>query len=172
MMAMMARARATLSVRSRRKPVIAAALSAVGVGILGALTTDLSPWYFELRKPLWQPPDWLFGPAWTLIFGLAALAAVLYWWDEPSREHRLQVLAGFAANAFLNTLWSLLFFRLKRPDLALDEVAFLWLSILGLMLLLKRASHTAAWLLVPYIAWVSFASLLNWTIVQLNAPFG
>jgi len=82
------------------------------------------------------------------------------------------VLAGFAANAFLNTLWSLLFFRLKRPDLALYEVAFLWLSVLGLILLLKRASHTAAWLLVPYIAWVSFASLLNWTIVQLNAPFG
>jgi tryptophan-rich sensory protein len=169
---MNAGARATLSVRSRRKPIVAAALCAVGVGILGVLTTDLSPWYFELRKPAWQPPDWLFGPAWTLIFGLAALAAVLYWWDEPRRENRLQMLAGFAANAFLNTLWSLLFFRLKRPDLALDEVALLWLSILVLIFVLKRASRTAAWLLIPYLAWVSFASTLNWTIVQLNGPFG
>lgn len=156
---------------ARWRPVAAAALSATALGALGALTTELGTWYYGLHKPSWQPPDWLFGPAWTLIFALAALAGVIYWRREPKREQRLQILAAFALNAFLNTLWSLMFFRLERPDLALDEVGFLWLSILLLIVLLKRRSSTAAWLLVPYLVWVTFASALNWKIVQLNAPF-
>jgi benzodiazapine receptor len=155
----------------RWKPVAAAALSAGAVAALGALTTELGAWYYGLRKPQWQPPDWLFGPAWTLIFALAALAGVLYWRDRANRNERLQIIAAFALNAFLNTLWSLLFFRLKRPDWALDEVGFLWLSICLLIVLLARGSRIAAWLLVPYLAWVSFAAVLNWKIVQLNAPF-
>jgi benzodiazapine receptor len=155
----------------RWRPILAAALSATAVAVLGVLTTDLGPWYLQLRKPVWQPPDWLFGPAWTLIFALAALAGVLYWRRAGSRDDRLQIIAAFALNAFLNTLWSLLFFRLKRPDWALDEVGFLWLSIVLLIVLLARESRSAAWLLVPYLAWVSFASLLNWKIVQLNTPF-
>jgi tryptophan-rich sensory protein len=161
----------TLARGSRLKPILAAAVCAIAVGSLGALTTELGTWYYQLRKPVWQPPDWLFGPVWTLIFALAALAAVLYWRDEADRENRLRVLAAFAVNAFLNTFWSLLFFRLKRPDLALDEVGFLWLSILLLIVLLRRRSRSAGWLIVPYLAWVSFAAFLNWTIVQLNAPF-
>jgi tryptophan-rich sensory protein len=155
----------------RSKPVIAAALSAMAVAALGALTTDLAPWYYGLQKPRWQPPDWLFGPAWTLIFALAALAGILYWQRPASRSARLQILAAFALNAFLNTLWSLLFFRLKRPDLALDEVGFLWLSIVVLIVLIGRGSRAASWLLAPYLAWVSFAAVLNWKITQLNAPF-
>jgi tryptophan-rich sensory protein len=161
----------TTAAGARWKPIGAAALAATAVGALGALTTELGTWYYALHKPTWQPPDWLFGPAWTLIFALAALAGVLYWRRELKREARLQILAAFAFNAFLNTLWSLLFFRLKRPDLALDEVGLLWLSIVLLIVLLRRASPAAAWLLVPYLLWVSFASYLNWTIVQLNAPF-
>jgi tryptophan-rich sensory protein len=161
----------TFAAAGRWKPIGAAALSATAVGALGAITTELGTWYYALRKPPWQPPDWLFGPAWTLIFALAALAGVLYWRNQPRREGRLQVLAAFALNAFLNTFWSLLFFRLKRPDLALYEVGFLWLSIVLLIALLRRGSRTAAWLLVPYLIWVSFASYLNWTIVQMNAPF-
>jgi len=161
----------TIERRARWKPVVAAALSASAVAILGAVTTDLGPWYYGLHKPPWQPPDWLFGPAWTLIFALAALAGVLYWSRRTNRNDRLQIIAAFALNAFLNTLWSLLFFRLKRPDWALNEVGFLWLSIVVLIVLLARGSRGAAWLLVPYLAWVSFASFLNWKIVQLNAPF-
>ena len=155
----------------RWKPVLAAAAAAFAVGTLGALTTELGSWYFQLRKPSWQPPDWLFGPAWTLIFALAALAAVLYWKNVEDREDRLRVKAAFAVNAFLNTLWSLLFFRLKRPDLALYEVGFLWLSIVVLIAMLRRGSQTAAWLMLPYLLWVSFASYLNLTIVRLNGPF-
>lgn len=155
----------------RRKPILTAALSAMAVAALGALTTDLGPWYYRLHKPDWQPPDWLFGPVWTLIFALAALAGVFYWRRAASRDDRLQIVAAFALNAFLNTFWSLLFFRIKRPDWALVEVVFLWLSIALLIMLLARGSRGAAWLLVPYLAWVSFAALLNWKIVQLNLPF-
>lgn len=157
--------------RGRWKPVLAAALAAAAVAGLGALTTKLGPWYYQLRKPPWQPPDWLFGPAWTAIFAMAALAGVLYWRRQSSRESRQWTLDAFALNGFLNTLWSLLFFRLERPDWALYEVGFLWLSIALLIMLLARASRTAAWLLAPYLAWVSFASLLNWQIVALNSPF-
>jgi tryptophan-rich sensory protein len=139
--------------------------------MLGMLTTDLSTWYFNLRKPEWQPPDWVFGPAWTTIFALAAIAGVLYWKNIEDREARLRVQLAFFANAFLNLLWSLLFFRLRRPDLALDEVGFLWVSIVVLIVLLRAGSRTAAMLILPYLLWVSFAAFLNYAIVQLNAPF-
>lgn len=161
----------TESYDRRWRPVLAAALSATAVAVLGALTTQLGDWYYRLHKPTWQPPDWLFGPAWTLIFALSALAGVLYWRQKVSRDDRLRILAAFALNAFLNTLWSLLFFRLKRPDWALYEVGFLWMSIVLLIVLAARGSRAAAWLLLPYLLWVSFASFLNWKIVQLNAPF-
>jgi len=157
--------------RDSRKPVLAAAGAAVGIAALGALTTDLGPWYQDLVKPSWQPPDALFGPAWTLIFALAAISFVLFWRQPVKRDDRLEVIAAFLFNGFLNTLWSLLFFRVKRPDWALYEVAFLWVSIVVMIVLVGRASRPAAALLVPYLLWVSFASFLNLKIVQLNAPF-
>ena len=156
--------------RKSWKPILWA-LSAFSLAGLGAITTDIGPWYFNLHKPEWQPPDWVVGPAWMLIFALTALAAVIYWRTSASREDRLRSLVAFALNAFLNTFWSLLFFRLKRPDWALDEVGFLWLSIVLLIVLLARHSRSAAWLLVPYLIWVSFASYLNWTIVRINGSF-
>jgi tryptophan-rich sensory protein len=156
---------------ARARPVVAAALSATGVAGLGALLTQLGPWYYQLQKPAWQPPDWLFGPAWTLIFALTAIAGVKYWREGTSREQREVVIAAFALNAFLNTFWSLLFFRLERPDWGLLEVPFLWLSILVLIVLLGRATRRAALLLVPYLLWVTFAAVLNWKIVALNSPF-
>jgi tryptophan-rich sensory protein len=157
--------------RDSRKPVLAAAGAAVGIGALGALTTDLGPWYQDLIKPAWQPPDALFGPAWTLIFALAAISFVLFWRKPVKRDDRLEVIAAFLFNGFLNTLWSLLFFRVKRPDWALYEVAFLWVSIVVMIVLVGRASRPGATLLVPYLLWVTFASFLNLRIVQLNAPF-
>ncbi len=153
------------------RPVAAAALSALAVAGLGALITQLGSWYYRLLKPSWQPPDWLFGPAWTLIFALSALAGVMFWRQPATREQRQAVLAAFALNAFLNLLWSLLFFRLERPDWSLYEVGFLWLSIGLLIRLVAPASRRAAFLFAPYLLWVSFAAMLNWKIVQLNAPF-
>jgi len=153
------------------KPIAAALLTAIVVATAGALITDLGPWYVNLKKPSWQPPDWLFGPAWTLIFGLDALAAVLAWRGArtPADERRIIIL--FAINLTLNVLWSALFFRLHRPDWALGEVGFLLLSVAALVLGLRPMSRLASALILPYLAWVGFASFLNWTIVQINPPF-
>jgi translocator protein len=153
------------------KPILVAALAVVAVAVLGALMTDLGPWYINLKKPSWQPPDWLFGPAWTLIFGLCAMSGYLAWRNAPNRGGRDGVVALFALNGFLNVLWSALFFRLKRPDWALPEAGLLWLSILLMIVALPRYSRTASVLLVPYLAWVSLAAILNWSVITLNAPF-
>jgi len=153
---------------SRWKPILAAALAAGVVAVLGAQITDLGPWYYSLREPAWKPPDLLFGPAWTLIFGLAATAGVLGWRALRSRASRLMMCGFFFLNAFFNELWSALFFRFHRPDWALLEVSLLWLSILLLMIALYRASRRASWLLLPYLIWVSFAAALNLAVVRLN----
>lgn len=155
----------------RWKPIGGAALAAAAVAGLGAWITDLGPWYQGLKQPVWKPPDALFGPAWTLIFGLAALAGISAWMHAPDRASRMRVIWLFALNGALNVLWSLLFFRLQRPDWALAEVGFLWLSIAALMLFFGPYSKAASWLLVPYIAWVTFAAMLNFAVVRLNYPF-
>lgn len=153
-------------------PVLAAGAAALLVASLGATMTDLGPWYQSLEKPSWQPPDWLFGPAWTIIFALAAVSGVVAWRDAPTDADREWVIGLFAINGVLNILWSALFFRLHRPDWALIEVAALWLSILLPIIIFARYSKLASLLLLPYLAWVSFAAILNLAIVQLNAPFG
>ncbi len=152
----------------RWKPVAVAALAGAGVLTIGGTLTDIGQWYHSLHKPSWQPPDWLFGPAWTTIFVFVTLAAATAWQTAGSREARQWALALFALNAFLNIMWSVFFFRFRRPDWALLEVALLWLSILMLIVFLWRPSRTAALLLVPYLAWVSFAAALNYMVVQLN----
>ena len=153
------------------KPVAAAAALALATGALGAWVTVLGPWYYQLHFPSWKPPDWLFGPAWTLIFSLAAMAGVLAWRGARTLRDRAWILGLFAVNINLNVLWSGLFFRLQRPDFALVEVAFLWLSIVALIVVLRRHSSTASWLLVPYLIWVSYAAALNFAVVRLNTPF-
>jgi tryptophan-rich sensory protein len=158
--------------RRRWLPIVIAAASALAVAVLGGLMTELGSWYYGLAQPSWKPPDALFGPAWTLIFALTAAAGVTAWRAIGSRTQREWLLVLFALNAFLNVLWSLLFFRLQRPDWAQFEVAFLWLSIVALIVFVGRHSRLAALLLVPYLAWVSFAALLNGAVVRLNAPFG
>jgi tryptophan-rich sensory protein len=157
---------------SKAIAIATAALAAIGVAALGALSTDIGAWYAGLREPAWKPPDWLFGPAWTLIYACAATAGVRAWWRLRGQAEREWMLAAFALNATLNVVWSLLFFRLHRPDWALLEVSGLWASIVLLMGLLGRRARSAAWLLLPYLLWVTFAAALNASVVELNAPFG
>lgn len=153
------------------KPVLVAAAGALFVAVLGGTLTDTGPWYQNLQKPSWQPPDWLFGPAWTTIFALAVVSAVSAWRAAEDRSQREWVIGLFALNGFFNVLWSTLFFALKRPDWALMEVGFLWLAILAPMLAFWRLSRLSGLCLVPYLLWVSFAAYLNYIVVRLNAPF-
>lgn len=149
-------------------PVAFAALAAVLVALLGFLATDLEGWYQTLEQPSWQPPGWLFGPIWTAIYAMAALAGVLAWHEARDANDRNWILALFALNGFLNVLWSLLFFRLQRPDLALAEIFLLWLSIVALIVGLRSFAKVTTWLLLPYLGWVTFAAALNAAVIRLN----
>ena len=152
-------------------PTIIAAGVAIFLGVAGGLMTPIGAWYRNLRKPSLQPPDWLFGPAWTIILGLAAWSAVIAWNAAADPAERARVVILFATNAICHLLWSPLFFKLRRPDWALVEVVFLWSSLVALVVGLWPISHLASLLIVPYLLWVSFASWLNWAIVRLNGPF-
>ena len=160
----------SVAARTGATPVIVAAGAAIAVATLGALVTDLGPWYEGLRMPAWKPPDWAFGPIWTLIFGCAMLAGLSAWKARPTPSYRGRLLALFAVNALLNVAWSVLFFRVHRPDWAFGEVLLFWLSIAILLIVAGRASMRAAALLVPYLVWVTIAACLNLAIVRLNPP--
>jgi tryptophan-rich sensory protein len=155
---------------SSKKPIYMAILLSLLVGGLGGAATEIGPWYFQLQKPSWQPPDWLFGPAWTTIYVLTSIAGVKAWRraDEVQRRY---FLGALLLNLVLNLLWSLIFFTSQRPDIALLEVVPLWLSILLMVLLVRGYSPVSSVLMLPYLGWVAFATYLNWTIVKLNAPF-
>lgn len=154
------------------KAILVAAAAALLVAALGALSTDIGPWYAGLKQPPWKPPDAWFGPVWTTIYAFTAAAAVRAWTKAQSQRGRDGVLAAVGFNAVLNVVWSLLFFRLRRPDWALAEVVALWLSIVLMMAVFGRESRLAALLVLPYLLWVSFAAVLNAAVVRLNAPFG
>ena len=152
--------------------IIVAIAWAVLLGGAGGALTTIGAWYRNLKKPSWQPPDWLFGPAWTLILGLAAWAAVLAWEGATDDAGRWTIILLYAVNFLCHLLWSPLFFTWRRPDWALFEVVFLWASVLAMCIGLTPFSVLASWLIVPYLAWVSFAAILNLKIVRLNRPFG
>jgi benzodiazapine receptor len=154
-----------------RADVVIPAIWGLLVAGVGAWLTELSPWYHDLKRPSWQPPDWLFGPAWTVILAMASMSAYLAWRNAQDRGSRILVVSLFCTNGVLNVLWSPLFFKLRRPDWALFEVPFLWCSILALVVLLAPISGIASLLVLPYLVWVTFAAVLNLTIVRLNRPF-
>lgn len=152
-------------------PILIAAGVALFLGVVGGLMTPIDGWYHGLRKPSFQPPNWAFGPAWTIILGLAAWSAVVAWNAAADDAARRSVVILFAVNALCHLLWSPLFFKLRRPDWALVEVVFLWASLVALVVGLWPISPFASALILPYLLWVSFAAVLNRAIVRLNAPF-
>ncbi len=124
-------------------------------------------WYASLHKPAWNPPGWIFGPAWTTLYAMMAVAAWLVWQRGGFAAQR-RPLGLFLAQLALNALWTPLFFGLRQPGMAFAEILVLWLAIGATLLAFRRVSRAAAWLLVPYLAWVSFAAALNGTIWRLN----
>ena len=140
--------------------------SAAGVGGV-ATASSVGGWFTELNKPSWNPPSWIFGPVWTLLYFMMAISAWLIWKEAGFTKARF-ALFWFAFHLVLNVLWSVLFFGLQRPGWAAIEIVALWLSILLTIVLFSRHSKLAAALLVPYICWVSFATLLNIAIWSLN----
>jgi tryptophan-rich sensory protein len=162
---------ALVPMRSRREVVVVAIVAAIAVctvAALGSLGTDLGPWYQGLRQPVWKPPDLWFGPAWTLVFSLIGWAGARAWLRADGRAERMRLFWAFGVNATLNVLWSWLFFRWRRPDWAQLELLPFWLSIVGLILIVRRTDKVAASLLLPYLAWVTFAAALNCAVVRLN----
>ena len=124
-------------------------------------------WYAALHKPFFNPPNYIFGPVWTALYVLMAVSFYIILRQPPSAERR-RGIAIFLVQLTLNFFWSIIFFNLHRTGTALAEVAMMWLSILAMIILFYRISKTAALLQLPYIAWVSFASLLNAAIFYLN----
>ncbi len=124
-------------------------------------------WYASLKKPTWNPPNWIFGLVWSALYTMMAVAAWLVWRRGGFKLNQLP-LSLFLTQLFLNSLWSWLFFGLKNPALAFGEIVLLWLGIGATIIAFWPKQRTAAWLLVPYLAWVSFASVLNFTLWQMN----
>ena len=135
----------------------------------GAITsTSVNGWYQTIAKPAWTPPDWVFGPVWTALYFMMAIAAWLVWWQVGWPAARVP-LGWFAAQLVLNVAWSAIFFGLHSPGAAIVEIGLLWLAIAGTLVTFWRRSVPAACLLVPYLAWTSFAAVLNFAVWKLNA---
>ncbi|MFH1253766.1 MAG: TspO/MBR family protein [Candidatus Uhrbacteria bacterium] len=149
---------------------ILAIIIAESAGVIGSVFTvgAIPVWYSTLNKPSFNPPNWLFGPVWTILFVLMGIAAFLIWqrgWKKLEVKNALKI---FLSQLILNTLWSILFFGLHSPTAAFLEIIALWLLILATIISFWKISRPAAYLLFPYILWVTFAAFLNLTIVFLN----
>ena len=125
-------------------------------------------WYATLNKPTWNPPGWIFGPVWSALYAMMAVAAWLVWKRGGFVAQR-RPLALFLAQLVLNAAWTPLFFGLHWPGIAFAEIVMLWLAIAVTLAAFRPVSRAAAWLLVPYLAWVSFAAFLNFTLWRLNS---
>jgi len=137
-----------------------------GVGSL-ATAPNIGSWYEAIVKPSFNPPNFIFGPVWITLFALMGIALYLVW-KHGTGEGRRIALTFFGIQLGLNVAWSFLFFAAHSPGLAFAEIIALWLAILATAVSFWRVRRTAAWLLAPYLAWVSFAALLNFSIWQLN----
>jgi tryptophan-rich sensory protein len=141
-----------------------------GAGIIGSIFTvsSIQGWYTTLTRPELAPPNWVFAPVWTTLFLLMGAAAFLVWKKGWHRKDVKVALSIFLAQLALNTLWSIMFFGLQNPGAAFAEIIILWLAIVATIVTFGLISKPAAWLLVPYILWVSLASYLNYMLWMLN----
>ena len=140
---------------------------AAGIGSFST-TSAIDTWYVTLQKPFFNPPNWVFGPVWTLLYLLMGISLYLVWITKTDKKTKRKAITFFFVQLALNVLWSILFFGLKLPSAAFVGIVLLWLTILMTIKNFLPISKVAGWLLIPYITWVSFASVLNLSLIILN----
>ncbi|MBI2547022.1 MAG: tryptophan-rich sensory protein [Candidatus Aenigmarchaeota archaeon] len=140
------------------------------IGALGSVFTapSIGTWYASINKPSFNPPNWIFGPVWIMLFLLMGVSAYLVWEKCLQQKKAVNALYVFGAQLALNFLWSVLFFGLHKPLYALIEISALWAAIAMTIMEFRKYSRTASMMLLPYLAWVTFAAVLNYAIVVLN----
>ncbi|OIQ17614.1 MAG: sensory protein TspO [Flavobacterium sp. MedPE-SWcel] len=156
---------------SKTVKIIILVIICLAVGYLSSLVTrdSVATWYITIQKPIFNPPNWLFAPVWTLLYILMGIAAGLIWSEiDTKKEVIKKALLFFAIQLALNALWSYLFFGLHNPLLALIEILILWVMMYKTFSLFSKINKIAGYLFIPYILWVSFAILLNAAIWWLN----
>ncbi len=141
----------------------------LSVGFLGSLftTPSIGTWYATLNKPVFNPPNWIFAPVWTALFILMGLS-LYFVWEKWKKKNGMNTFYIFGMQLSLNLLWSILFFGLHKPLYALIEIVILWIAIMMTILEFRKFSKTASLLLLPYLVWVTFATVLNFSIVLMN----
>ncbi|RYZ00390.1 MAG: tryptophan-rich sensory protein [Chitinophagaceae bacterium] len=130
--------------------------------------SDPGSWYQSIRRPAWNPPGWVFGPVWTVLYVLMGISLFLIWKGARNSSLKRSAILLWSVQLFFNACWSPLFFGAHMIGTALVDLCVLWILVLLTIILFARMSRAAAWLLVPYIAWVSFAGFLNYSIYLLN----
>lgn len=138
--------------------------------IIGSVftTPSIPGWYKTLNKPSFSPPNWIFGPVWTILFILMGISLYLIWTDDKNNNAKKAPFIIFILQLLVNIFWSVAFFTIHSPGLALSVIAVLWLLILSTIISFRKISKLSAYLLIPYLFWVSFASILNFSIWKLN----
>jgi tryptophan-rich sensory protein len=135
----------------------------------GFLTANaITDYYLHLNKPTWNPPNWIFGPVWTTLYIMMGVSLWLVWKSDLSKTLVQKACLVFALQLFLNFWWSIIFFNMQSPGWAFVEIILLLSAIIYTIFQFSKISKPAAWLLFPYISWVSFASILNFKIFSLN----
>jgi len=157
--------------KSNAARLIAAIFVCQLAGIVGSVFTvpAISGWYGTIQKPLFNPPNWVFAPVWTMLFLLMGISLYIVWSRGLESKKAKIAVSAFGVQLALNIIWSLLFFGLQSPLLAFAEIILLWIAIFATMALFYRISRKAGLLLAPYLLWVSFAAFLNYSVWMLNA---
>lgn len=148
---------------------IVSILAPFAAGAIGSLATfpNIPTWYAALEKPIFSPPNWLFGPVWTLLYVFMGISLYLVW-THPTKQDKTKAFIAFGAQLVLNALWSIVFFGLQSPIGGLAAIVGLLVAIVVTIYFFWRISKPASYLLVPYLLWVSFATVLNGAIIALN----
>ena len=151
------------------KLIISVAIPLLVGAIAGFFTSNaVNGWYAVANKPSFNPPNWVFAPAWTTLYILMGIALYIVWKSDSDKSVKQTAIILFAVQLALNFAWSFIFFYAQRPGWAFVEIVLLWIMIFMTIISFGKISSAAAWLLVPYISWVSFAALLNFYFWRIN----